>query len=392
MHPVPCPGYRATLPQIGLKCLLPNATKPKYEIQPKKNYGFIVWLKASIIYLKFLRVVMTDNSDSLDVFGVGNALVDILAFVKDDFIQQHALDRGVMNLMDAEKQGHILHDLEGASLQLRSGGSAANTMIAIAQSGGTGCYTGKISSDSNGKLYREDLIKTGISFDVKPASLSHGPTGTCLVLTTPDAERTMCTNLGVSTTLTPSDIDVDQLKPCQYSYVEGYLWDAPDPRKACIETMEQSKRHGVKVSFTFSDPFLLHRFRDDFRDLVKDYCDVVFCNADEARDFFGLESVGECAEKLGKMVNLAFMTNGDQGCLVIENQQITPVPGFSVKPIDTVGAGDAFAGGVLFGLTHGYSAVQAARWGNYLGSAIVGIQGPRLEQVPVDKIKSIMES
>jgi len=335
---------------------------------------------------------MTDNSHSLDVFGVGNALVDILAFVPEDFIEKHSLDRGVMTLMDPEKQGHILHDLEGTSLELRSGGSAANTMIAIAQSGGTGHYTSKVAADANGELYREDLLDNGISFDVKPASLTNGPTGTCVVLTTPDAERTMCTNLGVSTTLTPNDIDVDQLKRCQYSYVEGYLWDAPGPRQACVETMEQSKRHGVKVSFTFSDPFLLHRFSDDFRDLVKQYCDVVFCNADEARDFFGLDSIEECAEKLGKMVDLAFMTNSEKGCLVIANQQITPVAGFPVKAIDTVGAGDAFAGGVLFGLTHGYNPMQAARWGNYLGSAIVGIHGARLQQVPVDRIESIIKS
>ena len=334
---------------------------------------------------------MTDNS-SLDVFGVGNALVDILALVPDEFIQKHGLDRGVMTLMGPEKQGEILQDLQGTSLQLKSGGSAANTMIAIAQSGGTGYYTSKVASDPNGELYREDLINTGISFDVRPASPSNGPTGTCLVLTTPDAERTMCTNLGVSTTLTPADIDVEKLQRCQYSYVEGYLWDAPDPQQACIETMEQSKRLGVKVSFTFSDPFLLHRWSDDFRNLLNDYCDVAFCNADEARQFFGNESVEECAKELGNLVNLAFMTNGDKGCLVIENGQIISVPGFPATAIDTVGAGDAFAGGVLFGLTHGHSAVQAARWGNYLGSAIVQIHGPRLEQVPVDRIQSIMES
>jgi sugar/nucleoside kinase (ribokinase family) len=201
---------------------------------------------------------MTENnqdSRSVDVFGVGNALVDILALVEDEFVLDHGLNRGGMTLMDSETQGGILHDLDGNLLQMRSGGSAANTMIGLAQSGGKAYYSGKVAKDTNGEFYRQDLLAAGIDFNVHPAAESNGPTGTCVVLTTPDAERTMCTHLGVSTTLAATDIDVDRLAHCKYSYVEGYLWDAPDPRKASIETMEQSKRLGVKVAFTFSDGF-----------------------------------------------------------------------------------------------------------------------------------------
>jgi sugar/nucleoside kinase (ribokinase family) len=300
---------------------------------------------------------MTENnkdSGSVDVFGVGNALVDILALVEDDFVLNHGLHRGGMTLMDSETQGGILHDLEHNSLQMRSGGSAANTMIAIAQSGGKAYYSGKVAKDTNGEFYRQDLLAAGIDFNVHPAAQSNGPTGTCVVLTTPDAERTMCTNLGVSTTLAPTDIDVDRLAHCKYSYIEGYLWDAPDPRQASIETMEQSKRLGVKVAFTFSD-------------------------ADEVRSFFKEESFEECARKMSEITDLAFITNGAKGCLVVENKQIVEVPGYPVPPLDTVGAGDAFAGGVLFGITNGYTATQAARWGNFLASMVVQIHGPRLE-------------
>jgi sugar/nucleoside kinase (ribokinase family) len=189
----------------------------------------------------------------------------------------------------------------------------------------------------------------------------------------------MCTNLGVSTTLAATDIDVDRLSHCKYSYVEGYLWDAPEPRKASIETMEQSKRLGVKVAFTFSDGFLVDRFADDFHKVVSYYCDVIFCNADEVRSFFKEEYLEECARKMSEISDLAFITNGDKGCMVVENKQIVDVAGFPVKAIDTVGAGDAFAGGVLFGLTNGLSSVQAARWGNFLASMVVQIHGPRLE-------------
>lgn len=333
----------------------------------------------------------TPASKPRNVFGVGNALLDILALVKDDFIQQHQLNRGGMTLMDAHQQGTLLQELENQSLELRCGGSAANTMIAIAQSGGSGYYAGKVGADTNGEFYRQDMEAVGIGYEVTAAESDGGPTGTCLVLTTPDAERTMCTNLGVATTLSVTDINLDHLKQCEYSYVEGYLWDAADPRKACVETMEQSKRHGVKVAFTFSDGFLLDRFTDDFHQLVSDYCDVVFCNADEVRHFFQTEDLDECTRKLSNIVDLAFITNSEKGCLVIEKQQITPVPGFPVKPIDTVGAGDAFAGGVLYGLTNGLSTVEAARWGNFLGSEVVKIHGPRLPKAPVDQLKSVIQ-
>ncbi len=331
-----------------------------------------------------------NNSKSVDVFGVGNAMVDILAMVEDDFVKKNDLSKGGMTLMDAEKQGHLLRELKHQSLELSSGGSAANTMIAIAQSGGKGFYSGKVSGDTNGQFYREDLIEAGIGFDVHPTEENHGPTGTCLVLTTPDAERTMCTHLGVSTNLAPTDIDVDKLAQCKYSYVEGYLWDAPDPKKASIETMEQSKRLGVKVAYTFSDLFLVSRFSDDFHKLVSEYCDVVFCNADEIRNFFGSESLEDCASKLGEIVNTGFITDGANGCLVVENKKVVSVPGFSAKAIDTVGAGDSFAGGVLYGLTNGLNAQKSARWGNYMASCIVQVHGARLDKSMADKVAEIV--
>lgn len=332
------------------------------------------------------------NSQKLDVFGVGNALVDILAFVDEDFITKHSLQKSGMTLMDAHRQGGILQDLEHTSLQMRSGGSAANSMIAIAQSGGTGIFVGKVASDTNGELYRQDLLDSKIQFNVVPAPTENGPTGTCVVLTTPDAERTMCTNLGVSVNLSANDIDAEQIRRCKYSYLEGYLWSAPDAKQACIQTMEESKRQGVGVCFTFSDQFLVELFADDFRQLLSNYCDVLFCNADEVRSFCGIESLEECAVKVGELVETAFITNSKEGCLVVENKQITPVAGFPVQAIDTVGAGDAFAGGVLFGIAQGYSYTQAARWGNYLASQVVQIQGPRLEGFWADKFQQVVNS
>ena len=187
---------------------------------------------------------------SYDVFGVGNALVDILAFVDDQFIVEHNIAKGSMTLVDAQQQGGLLNKLEGAELKLRSGGSAANTMIAIAMSGGNGYYAGKVAKDSHGEFYREDLVEAGIDFEVNPSQQA-GPTGTSLILTTPDAERTMCTNLGVSTDLHADDIQLESLANSKFVYIEGYLWDGDHPRAASERAMECARSRGVPVAFTF---------------------------------------------------------------------------------------------------------------------------------------------
>ena len=318
------------------------------------------------------------STKKFDVFGVGNAIVDTLAQVNDTLISELGVHKGSMSLMDAENQAAVLSALDHQQLQLASGGSAANTMVAVAQSGGTGVYFGKVAHDTNGEFYKHDMQNNGIAFPVALAPEASLPTGTCVVLTTPDAERTMCTHLGISTTLHASDIDSEVLRDCKMSYIEGYLWDADEPRAACIEAFEQSKRLGVRAAFTFSDAFLIDRFADDFRRVVADYCDVLFCNADEAKQFFGCDDIDACSREMAKICELAFITNGGEGCLVLESGQITKVPGFPVTPIDTNGAGDAFAGGTLYGLTHEMRPTQAAKWGNYFASRVVEVMGPRL--------------
>lgn len=325
-----------------------------------------------------------------DVFGVGNAIVDLLAKVGDEFVADQKLQRGSMTLMETSQQARVLHALGDHDVKLASGGSAANTMVAIAQSGGTGVYFGKVAHDTNGEFYVQDMEAAGIRFPVAMAPESADPTGTCVVLTTPDAERTMCTHLGISASLSVDDMDWDLLAQCKYSYIEGYLWDAPGPRAACLETLIHSHALGVKTSFTFSDPFLVDRYRDQFLEIVPQYCEVLFCNADEARHLLNTQSLDECAERLGSMTETVFITDGPNGCIVVEKQKSRHVPGFQVKAIDTVGAGDAFAGGALFGLAHDLGAVQAARWGNYMASEVVAKTGPRLNESQEARRNSIL--
>jgi sugar/nucleoside kinase (ribokinase family) len=309
--------------------------------------------------------------------------------VPDEFISSQELQRGGMTLMDTDRQASILHQLTDHKVELASGGSAANTMVAIAQSGGSGFYCGKVAHDMHGEFYRQDMQASGIQFDVTMAPERDNPTGTCVVLTTPDAERTMCTHLGVSTSLHKDDVNLDHLAACRFSYVEGYLWDAEGPREACIETFRQSKRLGLVTSFTFSDPFLVDRYHREFLELVPQYCDVLFCNADEAKRLCESDSLADCAKRLGEMAPTVFLTDGPNGCLVVLQGDVARVPGFQVQAIDTVGAGDAFAGGVLFGLAKGMGALQAARWGNYMASRVVATVGPRLPGSMSDKVTEI---
>jgi sugar/nucleoside kinase (ribokinase family) len=196
----------------------------------------------------------------------------------------------------------------------------------------------------------------------------------------------MCTNLGVSTDLNKGDIDLDALANSKIVYIEGYLWDAEQPRAASIRAMECAKSKGVQVAFTFSDMFLVDRFGDDFKQITKKFCDIVFCNADEVRHFFGITSLEQCAAELGKIVETAFITDGPNGSHVVHEGQAKHVAGFKAKAVDTVGAGDAFAGGVLYGIANGLDREAAARWGNYVASRVVQIYGARLEESIADQV------
>ncbi|MEM7384935.1 MAG: adenosine kinase [Verrucomicrobiota bacterium] len=330
------------------------------------------------------------SAKKYDVYGLGNALVDILATVEDSALEKLSLAKGSMALMEPTQQSEVLQFLEGQSLKLASGGSAANTLVAVAQSGGAGVYAGKVAHDTHGEFYKKDMEEAGIDFPVPPTPEAGLPTGTSVILTTPDAERTMCTHLGISAQIGKGDVDADLLGQSKISYVEGYLWAGEESRAACIEAFEQSNRLDVKTAFTLSDMFLVDLFADDFRSILKDHCDIAFCNADEAKHFFKNEDIEACAKELGAMCPLAFVTNGGDGCYVMEEGSIKHVDGFEVKAVDTVGAGDSFAGGVLFGLTHGMDPVPAARWGNYFASRVVSRFGARLEESMADKVGEIV--
>lgn len=311
-----------------------------------------------------------------DVYGIGNAIVDTEVEVDDAFLVAQRLEKGIMTLAPAEAQAVLLASLAGRAQHGSAGGSAANTMTAVAWFGGAAFFTGKIGDDMHGALYRESLAESGVAFDMTPSE--SGPTGACVVLVTPDGERTMQTSLGAASTLAPDDIAIDALRSSRTVYVEGYLLSTPSCAEAAERAMSAAADAGVPVALSLSDPGIARVFIDEFRRVTRRYADILFCNEHEAEIYVGGGSREERLRAVGADVPLVFMTCGADGALVFDAGEITPVPGYVVPVVDTTGAGDVFAAGALYGLTHDLSPAHAGKLGAFASARIVTEFGARL--------------
>jgi sugar/nucleoside kinase (ribokinase family) len=326
--------------------------------------------------------------NSYHVYGVGNAIVDTEVQVQDLLLATHGLEKGIMTLASADRQAALLDGLAGYARHEAAGGSAANTMVGVAQFGGKAFFSGKIGDDVPGALYRESMAQAGVEFDVEAASGS--PTGTCLVLVTPDGERTMQTALGAAAELLALDVDAARIARSQIVYVEGYLFGSPAAAQAAFRTLEAARSAGVKVSLTLSDPGMAEHFIDDFRNATRNFVDLLFCNEQEARIYTGASSRDEALRKLGEDCPQVFMTCGRDGSLALVNGELVVIAGYDVPVVDTTGAGDIYAAGVLYGLTHGMDAAAAGKLGSFASARIVAQIGPRLPTALGSHIASIL--
>ncbi len=314
---------------------------------------------------------------TIDVYGVGNSLVDIQARVPDEIVTQLGYHKGVMTLVDETAQHRVLRAVDGAPLSRCAGGSAANTVIALADFGGKAAYAGKVAGDPLGRFFLQDMRKIGVTIDVPVAE---GDTGTCVILITADAQRTMLTHLGVSASLGPEDVSEDAIRNAKYVYVEGYLFGGEPTRSAALRTMELAKQNGVKVAFTVSDPFLISAHRDEFWRLIEGPVDLLFCNLEEARSLTGRHDPVDCAIEIHRHAENVALTLGPDGSLLMHEGQVIPIEGVPAKAIDTTGAGDMYAGALLYGITNSLSWKDAGHLASHAAARIVEQLGARLQR------------
>jgi len=315
---------------------------------------------------------------SYDVLGVGNALVDIQAKVEDTLLSELSLEKGIMTLADDTKQAAVLEKLVGYPLNLCAGGSAANSMVALADFGGSAAFVGKVGRDDYGNSFQSDLLKLGIHFNTEPSDSVR--TGTCAVLITEDAQRTMLTNLGAAATVTENDICEQTIKAARYVYIEGYLLTGETTKAAAYRAMQVAKENGVKVAFTASDPFLVNMIRDEIWDLITGPVDLFFCNEEEAKSLTGESDPIRCAAKIHEHAENVALTLGGKGSLVMHGGEAFPIEGVETKAIDTTGAGDMYAGALLYGITNNMNWRQAGHLASHAAARIVSQMGARLDR------------
>ncbi|MDD3020490.1 MAG: adenosine kinase [Alphaproteobacteria bacterium] len=326
-------------------------------------------------------------SNKYGLMAIGNAIVDILATTTPDFIEsqkEFGMLPGSMTLID-ENRAANLYEMMGTTTEM-SGGSAGNTMAAYASLGGQGAFIGKVANDQFGKVFAHDTRAIGVHFDT-PA-LENGPaTAQCLILVTPDAQRTMNTFLGASTRITAEDIDEDLIASSRITYLEGYLFDDDQAKAAFIKAAELVKKHGKKLALTLSDPFCVVRHRDDFRKLVENHVDILFANEEEVKELVQIDDVEQAHKSIAGFCDTSVVTLGAKGSRIMSGEDVVLVKSIAPKQlVDTTGAGDSYAAGFLFGLTENKPLAECGRLGSLAASEVISHMGPR----PITPLKDII--
>ncbi len=312
---------------------------------------------------------------TFDVLGVGNAIVDVLAQSDDRFLATHGLDKGMMTLVVAGRASE-LYDAMGPAVEM-SGGSAANTLAGLASLGGAGAYIGKVRNDQLGGVFSHDLRAAGVDYRSWPAD-SGPPTARCLIFVTDDAQRTMQTYLGVSVELGPGDIDPEAVGSAHITYLEGYLFDRQEAKQAFVKAAEIAHAAGRRVALTLSDPFCVDRHRGEFRHLVEGHIDILFANQAEIESLYRVNKFNDALQQVCGHCEIAALTRGPDGSVVVAGDEVHVIDALPMPIVtDTTGAGDLFAAGFLFGLTHGWDLADCGRIGGLAAAEIIGHYGAR---------------
>ena len=331
-----------------------------------------------------------------DLCCLGSALVDITFQIDDDFVkanEERGIAKGGMTLIEKDDQINLIQELMdlGKSHDKDCGGSATNSVVAASLFGSSCHMSCIVSDDEDGRFYLEDLSSNGIGHASKLID-SEIPSGQCLVMISEDAERTMCTHLGINSNISTSNVDPEVIKNSDYIFLEGYLVASPEGYDTFKEAITQAKKHNTKVALSLSDAFIVKSFKKELQELITINCELIFCNESEAKEFSGSISEKEIFRYFKDYTPNLIITKGSEGCIGYDRKYEFSVPGERVKAIDTNGAGDMFAGAVLNGLTNKKNLEESAQFGCFAASKIVQKNGPRLSKKEYEEIKEIFTS
>ena len=316
-----------------------------------------------------------EQNKIVDLIGLGNAIVDIIVNVEDEFLAINNLDKGSMNLISSDESQELLKNCK--VIKQISGGSSANTVVCLAELGNDVQFIGRVKNDKFGNFFSSDIKKSKTIFNTPPnnkgASTAHS-----IILITPDAQRTMCTYLGASIEFEPKDIDFSLLKGSKYLYLEGYLWDSELAKKAFLEAAKIAQQSNTKIILSLSDSFCVDRHRESFLELIDNYVNIVFCNEAEVLSLFKKDELANCQGDLSSLCELVIVTLGSNGSLIINKNDIEEIKSYTKgKVIDTTGAGDIYAGGFIHGLINNYSLKKCGETGSICAGQIITQLGSR---------------
>ena len=317
----------------------------------------------------------TLSKKKIDLVGIGNAIVDIVTNIDDEFLKMNLLEKGSMNLINLENSGKILKDCK--IIKQISGGSAANTVVSLANLGNNVEFIGRIKNDKFGNFFSKDIKESGASFNSKYVETRESSAHS-IILITPDAQRTMCTYLGASTEFEPNNINYESIKTSKYLYLEGYLWDSELAKQAFIKAAKIAKESKTKIILSLSDSFCVDRHRESFLNLINDFVDILFCNEEELKSLFQLIDLEQCRIEIQSLCELTAITLGERGSLIVNKNKTEIIkPIFLGQAIDTTGAGDVFAGGFIHGLINNLSLNNCGQIGSICAGHIVTQIGSR---------------
>ena len=313
------------------------------------------------------------------LYAIGNALVDTEYEVGDDLLATMGVSKRHMTLIDAPRRSELLGHVQGLHHRRTGGGSAANTAVALAQLGGQAFYSCRVADDELGAFYAQDLEANGVATNLSHTRAEHGQTGSCLVLVTPDAERTMCTFLGVSAELDAHSLHPHDIAKSRIYYMEGYLAASPTGLQAALQGRQIAREHHLQLALTLSDVSMINFCKDGLLAMLGDGVDYLFANEEEAQVWSGSTDLNTMVQTLSALGKTVCLTRGPKGSLVIQGQNVIEVPATPVKAVDTNGAGDMFAGAFLYGMTHHMDMHTAATLANRAAAQVVSQHGNRLQ-------------